>query len=508
MRKNNLKADIVISYISLFITILVTFFLTKYQVKFLGETQYGIISLVNSVIGYISILDLGIGQTITRYIALYNSRGENEKIERLVGHSFKNYLKISFVALIAGIIIVLFSHRIFPNLNQTQAYLFKISFTISLVNIIMQIPGATFNAILTAYKKFQFLRITNIFKTILRAISIIILLKLGFGVVIVFVVDLVLNQAINVINYLAVKYELKIKLSFRNIDDDIKKEIYSYSFFVFLGIITDQIFWKTDAIILGILSNITVVGIYSISSQLVNQFLNICATFSGVFLPNLTEMVAKNRGQEEINEFFTKASRYQFILVAMILLNYIFLGKQFINIWVGHEMQDAYYYGLVIFVSLTVPMFQTTGYQILFAMNKHKVRAVIYLFNAILNIIMSVILFKFYGAFGPALATAIAMIIGNTIIINIYYKRVLELRLFKFFKEVCFKTGIVAIIVAMIFIGLNKIVIDEGLYSFFIKAVISNSIYLVGVFLYTLTKEERNKILGKIVSIKRQNKPC
>lgn len=498
MEKNNLKADVLISYISMIVTIIVTFFLTKYQFKYLGKAQYGIISLVNSVIGYISILDLGIGQTVTRYIALYNSRGENEKIEILAGHSFKNYVKISIVALIVGIIIVFLSPKIFSNLTENQKYLFQISFMIALINVILQIPGATFNAILIAYKKFQFLRVTNIFKTILRAIIMIILLKLGFGVVIVFTVDLVLNQGINIINYLAVKRKLKIKLSFKRIDDDTKREMSGYSFFVFLGIITDQIFWKTDGIILGILSNITIVGVYSISSQLVSQFLNICSTFSSVFLPNLTEMVAKDKNKEPVNEFFTKSSRYQFILVAMILINYIFLGKQFINLWVGPEMQDAYYYGLVIFVSLTIPMFQTTGYQILYAMNKHRVRSLIYIFNAILNIVLSVILFKFYGPIGPALATAIAMIIGNTIIMNIYYKKFLELKLFKFFKEVCFKTAIVAIIVAVVFTCLNRIIVDYGLFSFLLKAVIANSIFLIGVFVYTLSKEERNKILGRL----------
>lgn len=498
MKKNNLKADILISYISMIITIIVTFFLTKYQLKYLGQTQYGIISLVNSVIGYISILDLGIGQTVIRYIALYNSRGENDKIEMIAGHSFRNYVKISFVALIIGIIIVLFSPKIFPNLTENQTYLFEICFMIALLNVILQIPGATFSAILTGYKKFKFLRIANIFKTILRAIIMILLLKLGFGVVIVFAVDLVLNQGLNIINYLWVRYKLKVKLNFKKMDNNMKKEISTYSFFVFLGIITDQIFWKTDGIIIGMLSNIAIVGVYSISSQLVNQFLIICSTFSAVFLPNLTEMVTEDKGKEKINEFFTKSSRYQFILVSMIILNYIFLGKQFINLWVGPEMQDAYYYGLVVFISLTIPMFQTTGYQILYAMNKHKARSIIYIFNAILNVILSVILFKFYGAIGPALATAIAMIIGNTIIMNIYYKKILELKLFKYFKEVCLKTGIVAMVDAMVFIWLNKIIINNGAFSFLLKVILANGIYIIGIFFYTISKNEKNKILGKI----------
>lgn len=497
MRKNNLKFDVIISYISLVTTLIITFFLTKYQIKFLGDEQYGIIALVNSVIGYISILDLGIGQTITRYVALYITNGEKKKIEILVGNSFKNYIKIALIALLIGLIIIPFTNVIFPRLSIEKSYLFKICFAISLINVILQIPGATFNSVLTAYRKFNFLKVTNIFKNIFRACLMIFLLNMGFNVIMVFVVDLIINQIINIVNYIMVKYSLKIKMNFTKIDDDIKKQIKSYSFFVFLGIITDQIFWKTDGIILGSLSNLTVVGIYNIAAQIVNQYLNIGSTFSGVFLPKLTEMVSAKKSKVEINKFFTKASRYQFILVAMILVNYIFLGKQFINLWVGPSMKQAYYYGLVMLVSLTIPMFQTTGYQILFAMNKHRFRSIVYLFNAIFNLVMSIILFKILGAFGPALATAIAMFIGNTVIMNMYYRKVLDLKLINFFKNVCLKTGIIAIGMSIIFMFVNNYVYQNTFITFVLKAIICNLFYIIGIFYFVFTTDERNIILNK-----------
>ncbi|MPQ43537.1 oligosaccharide flippase family protein [Clostridium tarantellae] len=497
MKKNNLKVDVIISYISLVTTVIITFFLTKYQLKFLGKEQYGIIALVNSVIGYISILDLGIGQTVTRYVALYKSKGEKDKLEQLVGNSFKNYIKISLIGIIFGTVIVLNSNNIFPNLTTTEAYLFKTCFVIALFNIILQIPGATFNSVLVAHQKFKFLKLATIVKNITRAIAMIVLLHLGYNVIMIFVVDLIINQAVNLLNFLMVKHSLKVKMNFTKLDKEITNQIKHYSFFVFLGIITDQIFWKTDGIILGMFSTISIVGIYNISAQLVSQYLNFSSTFSGVFLPKLTEMVSKGASKNEINNFFTKASKFQFMIVAMILINYIFLGKQFILLWVGPSMIEAYYFGLVIFIALTVPMFQTTGYQILFAMNKHKFRSIVYLFNAILNLFMSVILFKIIGPMGPALATAIAMFIGNTLIMNIYYKKILELKLIRFFSTVCGRTGIIAILTSGIFIILNNYIIENSFLTLILKAAISNSLYIIGIYFVSLSKEERNKVYSK-----------
>lgn len=498
MAKSKLKSDVIISYVSLIVSILISFLLVRYQLKFLGKDQYGVISLINSVIWYIVILDLGIGQTVTRYVTIYKDKGDKTQIERIAGYSFKNYIKIAAAGTVIGIVIILISPYVFKSLKSEQVYIFQQCFFISLMNAVLQIPGATFNAILMAYKEFSFIRVITIIKNALRLIIMLVLLKLGYGLIMVFVVDLILNQLVNILCYLQMRFGLKIKMDFKPIDEDIRKTLASYSFFVFLGIMADQIFWKTDSILLGVMSSITVVGIYNISAQLVNQYMMICGTFSSVFLPQLTEMINKKDSKKHINEFFTKASRYQFILVAMILINYIFLGKQFIILWVTNDMVDAYYYGLVIFISLTVPMFQTTGCQILYAMNKHKARSIILLINAIANLVMSVVLFKFFGAMGPALATAIAMVIGNTIMMNIYYSRVLDLKLIKFFKEVCLKISIVSVVVSFIYLLMNYEISSNTLITFIIKAIIGNSIYMIGIYLFALSKEDKDRLIKKI----------
>lgn len=501
MKKNNMKIDVIISYLSLIISVFITFFLTKYQLKYLGKEQFGIFNLIASVIGYINILDLGIGQTVIRYVSLYKAQNDIESVERLYGYSLKNYIKISFVGIIIGILIYLNSSFIFPNLSSNEMYLFKVCFLISLLNVVLQISGAAFNAILSGYSKFKFIRLTNLFKNAFRALLIILLLKMGFNIISIFVIDLILNQALNLMNFFYIKNKLKLKLRFHNIEKTLKKELSSYSFFVFLGIITDQIFWRTDNIILGIMSTTAVVGVYSISSQLVNQYLTICATFSSVFLPAITEMTTLKDAKEKLNKFFINASRYQFILVLIILINYIFLGKEFITLWIGSDYIDVYYLGLIIFSSLTVPMFQTTGYQILYAMKKHKVRSILYVFNAVVNIIMSIIFFKYFGAYGPALATALAMFIGNTVLINIYYKKALGLKLLNFFNQVCSKTLASGVLVACAFLILNKFMVNITWIDFLTKATLANTLFLILIFIIVLTKEEKNKVsrLVKVV---------
>lgn len=494
MGDEKLKGDIVISYVYMVVTLILTFFLVRIETRYLGEDLYGVYSLVNSTIGYIAILDLGVGQTVIRYIAQFRSENRKDKIEQIAGHSFKTYIKIVLIGLIIGIIIILNANSIFKSLANENVGIFKICFFIALLNILLQIPSATFSGILSGYKKYKVLKLTSLIKVITRAILIVILLKIKSNIIVIFSIDLVLNQCSNIFNYILVRKKLDIKLNFKSLDKDLRNELKGYSFFVFLGIVTDQIFWKTDGILLGIMSTTTaVVGVYAISSQLITQYINLCSTFSSVFLPRIVDKISLGKSKKEINDFFIKASRFQFIFVGMILTSYIFLGKEMILLWLGSKFEDAYYYGLVIMISLTVPMFQTTGYQILYAMKKHKVRSIIYLCNAIFNIVLSIILFKVIGPIGVALSTAIAMVIGNTIFMNLYYRKVLELNLIEFFKKTCLKTGIVMIIVSCLYFIVNKFF--QGSWIIFItKACVINIIYIILIIFISFNNEERNKI--------------
>ena len=72
-------------------------------------------------------------------------------------------------------------------------------------------------------------------------------------------------------------------------------------------------------------------------------------------------------------------------------------------------------------IPATIPLTQNVGISILQSKNLHKFRSIILFFIALINISLTVPLAKYYGSVGAAIGTAIALIIGNIIIINLYY---------------------------------------------------------------------------------------
>lgn len=73
MAANQLKAGATLNYVVILLNTLVGLIYTPYMLRMLGQSEYGLYSLVASVISYLTVLDLGFGNAIIRYTAKFRA---------------------------------------------------------------------------------------------------------------------------------------------------------------------------------------------------------------------------------------------------------------------------------------------------------------------------------------------------------------------------------------------------------------------------------------------------
>ena len=81
MVRNELKSGIILSYLNLLIGNLIPFFYTPVMLSILGQGENGLYGIANSVMGYISLLNFGIGSAVIRYLSKYRA----EKMKKQSG---------------------------------------------------------------------------------------------------------------------------------------------------------------------------------------------------------------------------------------------------------------------------------------------------------------------------------------------------------------------------------------------------------------------------------------
>ena len=69
MRINQLKAGVILSYISMFLGYAISIAYTPIMLRLLGQSEYGLYNLVSSVVSYSGLLSCGFGSGYVRFYA-------------------------------------------------------------------------------------------------------------------------------------------------------------------------------------------------------------------------------------------------------------------------------------------------------------------------------------------------------------------------------------------------------------------------------------------------------
>ena len=434
---NQLKAGAVLSYVAIGLNNIVGLLYTPYMLRMLGQNEYGLYSLVASVVAYLTVLDLGFANAIVRYTAKFRAENKIQEQYEMFGMFFILYCGIGLIAFLIGLGLYFNVDVLFDaTMNAEDLYKIRVMMLLMVFNIAFTFPMSIWGAIITAYENFVFQKLINIARIILNPLVMILLLSIGYKAIAMVVVITLFNVATLCINAWYCKCRLNIKVKFARFKWGFLKEVSVYSFWIFLNAIMDRIYWSTGQFVLGMFAGAVAVAIYAVAIQLEHIFMSFSTAISGVFLPKVTAMVAKENSEKEISDLFIRTGRIQYLIMAFILTGFILFGKQFVILWAGSGYEEAYYISLLFFIPLTVPLIQNLGITILQARNQMKFRSSLYVVIAICSLGISIPLAKLYGGVGCAVGTASALVAGQIITMNIYYYKRIHIDIPLFWKEI------------------------------------------------------------------------
>lgn len=501
MKYNQVKAGALLSYLLLIITNITGIFLTPTLLRELGQSEFGLYSLTSSIVSYLTILDFGIGSAIVRYIAMYRLSEDKDNEYSLNGMFLTINTFIGLIVIFVGGILYSTVDRIFSTtMLPDEMYKMKIMLLLLIINLAITFPLGTFTSIATAYERFVFLKITNILRSLMVPLIMLLLLFMGYKSLSLVLTITIFNIVYLVANMWYCFVKLNTKLKFKNFDFVLLKEIFQYSFWMFLFIIVDKIYWGSNQFILGIVSGSKMVAVYAIALQFVNYYMALSTAISGVFLPRITQMIAQNSSEEEISNVFIRIGRLQYIILSLILSSFILYGKAFIKYWAGIDYSNAYIIALIIMIPLTVPLIQTLSMTILQAKNIMGFRAITYVCIALLSIVVSLYLGKIYGGIGAAIGTTVALVLGNVFVMNIYYYIKLKIDIIGFWRNILKMS--VSVFTAMMFgLLLNYFIIDINLIQLFIKIFVYLILFSFLMWTIGMNNYERNLLITPLRSL-------
>ena len=431
----NIKVGSIITYINQFLSIAISLFYVPIMLGKLGQSEYGLYALVQSIITYLQMTEMGIGTTATRYNSKYIADKDEDGQKTINGMFLVLYLIIAVGCLIVGTIVYFCLPSIYSSYSAENILLIEKLFIIAMINLLITFIFKIFNSVILAYEKFIFIKLLSLIQTILGPIGMLTVLFMGAGSVGMLCVTTALSLIFGLIQMFFCFSKLKMKFDFRHFKKELFIAIFSFTSFVFLNSIAHQLFSNTDKIIVSIIMDEMAVAIYAIVLQFDTYFYNFTNVISGFYLPRFTKMVTSDqKNDEEIMNQLVQTGRIQVIIAGLILGGFLAIGHEFINKWVGPEYSIAYVLTAIQFITDYVGASQSMFNSLMQALNFHKGRSLIGLLAALLKVAMTIIFVKFFGLYGCVIAYLIVYLI-RFILFNIYYQKRAKINVSIFWKN-------------------------------------------------------------------------
>ena len=499
---NKKTLGIVLSYLLIIIDIAVGILFVPFLLHALGDEEYGTYKLMLSTASYLSVLDFGIGGTITRYVIKFRTE-KNQKSE-------ENFLAMGFLiyAILAAVVLALATSVTFliPKLYaqsisaENMAYA-KYIFMLICTNTAVMLFNHAFNGLLLAYEKYSYQKITNIVKVLLRIALLVVLITFVKSAFVVAVVDLALSVLLLVVNFIYCRFGLKTRIKLHRWDWSLAKESGVFTLAILMQSIINQFNSNVDNIVLGIYVSATVVAMYSLVLQLYNMYCSLSTAVSSIYLPSISKAVFSGESDDAVTERIIKPSRIQLAILLLALTGFVLFGEAFIAVWVGEAYMQVYSLCLILLTSATVELSQNTITAILKAKNKLHGKTLILGVSTLVNVVLTVLLVPHFGAYGAVIGTAFSMVFGYGVALNVYYHFAIGVNMKTYYKKTYRGILPAALIACAVGIPISIFISLGGWLGFALKAAVYIAVYVVFIYLVGFNSEEREivkKLFGKI----------
>lgn len=404
-REQRAKLNILVTLLCQLMTMVCGVIVPKLIIDAFGSEAYGATTSITQFLSYITLLEGGIGGVARA--ALYRPLSENNiNGVSLIMSEIKRFFSIIAYIFAAYVVVLACSFKYFSGI-QCFDWLstFWLVLVISIATFVQYFIGISYAILLHAAQKTYIINAISLGTTIANAFLVVILVNLDCSLIAVkFVSSLVFAIKPLIMWYYVKKRYNLVKCKER--DPGVLKQKWTG-----LGQhIAYFLHYNTDVVVLTILSNLTLVAVYSVYNMIIYQMQHLTISFSAGMEALFGNMLAK-REYKQLHKWF---GYYETLLSAMTIILFsatAILIVPFVCLYTAN-VTDADYiqpiFAVVLVLSSAVYCLRMPYHSMTIAAGHFKQTRIAAYGEAGINIIMSIALVSKYGLVGVAIATLIA----------------------------------------------------------------------------------------------------
>lgn len=433
MDKKRGLLNIGVSIIFKILLLIGSIFVRRFLIQYIGNDANGLSSLYISIIGFLTVAELGVGEAITFCMYKPIVEGDKEKVAALYMLFEKLYLLVGLIIFFVGLIVMFFLPKLAKDYSTLNVNVY-LTFFLTLVSVVLTYAYSAKTSLLNAYKN-------NYIATTIASCGTLLEDILKVGVIIVtrsFTAYLVCRIIAVLIQWLVTNAVTNQKYSDimcikASVDVEDRNKIIKNIKAMFMHKIGAVLVNTADSVIISAFIGVIVLGKYTNYTTIMTSMTGLL----GLFFYPLTSVVGHvfvSASKEEMKKYFYSFYGFNYILGTVFCLGYYAVIDNVITLCFGNDLELSRGVAFVITINYFIQFLRTSTLMFRSSTGTFYYDRWKPLFEGIVNVVLSIILVKIVGMTGVIVATIITNLLINDIVEPyVVFKHALERRPIRYY---------------------------------------------------------------------------
>jgi O-antigen/teichoic acid export membrane protein len=488
-------------YLAIGIDAFIGLMLLPFNIHHLGPAAYGLWMLTASMTTYFSVLDLGFGGSIVKFVAHYRARRDVRGLNEIASTLFGIFAVTGTIAYLVFVAIAFNIGRIL-NITPDQEATARTLMLVIGVYVSLGFPFSIFGGIINGFQRFDLNNFVGIVSSLIVAVVNVAMLFMGYSLAQL----VVATTTIRILTYFVYRlnaYHIFPALSIRPslFLWSRVRELTSFSVYVSIIDWSNKLNYSIDAIVIGAYMSTAAVTLWTVPQRLAEMLQRMTNQLNGVLLPVVVDSDSAER-PERLRAIFIQGTRLSLVSVVPVAAALVMLAEPLIHAWVGPRFQESVLVTQILVGVVAIRVGNATATTLLKGAGRHRLLAFTNAGAALANVALSLLWIKRFGLVGQAMGTLVPVAVTSIFILwPAACRRVGVNAAGAFFAAVWPAVWPIAVM-ALVIMPLRDALPPGLLYVAFAAAMGAAS-YLATFLAFAVSRDERRSYIDKATELMR-----
>lgn len=367
----------IILYVRLFLVTICSLFTTRFALKALGVVDFGLFSLLGSIITFMGIINTIMLSTSNRYITVAIGKGDLDEINKTFNINLTVHVTIAIISLVIAIPIGSWYILSYVNYEGVITSALWVYF-ITIVGSVISFVGVPYNGLLMAKEKFSVFCFADIFVHILKLVVAWLLVYFFTHKLMIYAVTIASATALPTFYYLWYcnrRYSDIVRVQLVK-EKHRYKEVLGFSAWIGYGAVATVGKSQGAALLVNYFFNTVMNAALGIANMVNQMILTFSQNVAKPIAPQITKNYAAGN-MERVDQLLIISTKFSYLVMFLVSIPFFINCEWILSIWLGEVPPYAVQFTILLIVDALIGSLDSGISNLIFADGNIKLYQVV-----------------------------------------------------------------------------------------------------------------------------------